>query len=179
MCNNLDNVCLAVEQLKDIVAPKFNFIFTTVGLSQSLRKYISEYSHLPINWHWSLISLIPSIRGWLMPGVRYENLYELRAAFEKISMLAGKTITASWTLIKGVNDREKDAVMIAKFLNNRPFTLKLMALVDGSFDDVVTTDQDVEEFKKICLDAGVTIPIRIKKIFGKNIASGCGNVATT
>lgn len=178
---NMKNSCLAAEQLLGIKRPEISIIFTSVGTSESLREYLRDYIHLPrIRHYFSVNSLDTIVRAWLMPGTKDENLEELRNLYQEIAIKTGKPITASWVVIKGLNDRQEDAEMIASYFNDRPFEIKLMALVDGSLENYPkTTKEDVLEFQNKLLKAGVNIPIRIREILGKNIESGCGNTYNT
>ena len=79
--------------------------------------------------------------------------------------------------MKGINNSQEDAEQIAYTFNNRDaFEIKLMPLVKDSLrEENNTTNEDVDEFYRKLLSAGVNIPIRIRQILGKNIESGCGN----
>lgn len=174
---NMENCCLAAEQLLKIKRPEISIIFTSTGTADSLKQYLNDYSHLKrIRHYFSLNSLDETVRTWLMPGTKSEKIKKLLALYEKIAIVTKKIVTVSWVVIKGLNDREEDAKMIAKHLNGRPFDLKLMALVKGSLEGHPdTTKEDMVEFQNKLLAAGVNIPIRVREILGTNIESGCGN----
>jgi 23S rRNA (adenine2503-C2)-methyltransferase len=178
---NIDNSCAAIKQLLNVFKPKISFILTSVGTEASLKRFIEKYIRLPrIKHHWSVNSLNPDTRHWLMPGTAEEDLRVLRDLYQAIATVTDTRITVSWIVINGVNNQEEDAVQLAKFFNDRPFEIKLMALVKNSLEGVKnTSNRDVEMFHRKLIKAGLNIPIRIRKIHGSNIFSGCGNTITT
>lgn len=171
---NLESCAEAIRQISGIKKPEVSFIITSVGKVESLERFVFNYLDLPRTKHyWSVISLIPEVREKLMPGTKDQSLEKTRDLYEIIARNTGQKITVSWTVIKGVNDRQEDAEMLAKFFGGRPFEIKLMALCEGSLPGVSTSDEDVELFGQ-CLRE-LNVPFRIRKILGKNIQSGCGN----
>lgn len=178
---NLDNCCEAIRQMSLGDDLKKSFIITSTGDVKSLMDYIEKYINLPnVRHHWSVNSLVDSIRKILMPGRPTRKMELMRDLYEIIAYKTKRPVTASIIVIKGVTDTEDDARRIAEFFNDRPFEIKLMALTKDSLRGIEnTTEKDVENFLKKLLAAGVNIPIRIRKIWGSSILSGCGNCIAT
>jgi adenine C2-methylase RlmN of 23S rRNA A2503 and tRNA A37 len=178
---NLENTVQSILQMAKIEHPKLSFVLTSVGSESSLRRFLRllrKFTVLKDVYHyWSVNSLVKETREKHMPGANQgQDLTKMRDLYQMIAERTDKEVTASWIVIKGVTDRPEDAKTIAEFFNGRPFKLKIMALVDGSLKDAKeVTDDDAEAFKQLCIASGVTIPIRVKPIFGSDIESGCGN----
>ncbi|MEI7890428.1 MAG: response regulator [bacterium] len=174
---NLKNCCEAIKKLMKIKKPQFSFILTTIGTEESLNEFKEKYLDLPrVRHYWSVNSLVPETREWLMPGTIGHSLEKMRELYEQIVENTNSRVTISWIVIHNITDRAEDAEMIASFFNNRPFEIKLMCLVKGSLVSAPNTSMNhVEKFKEKLQKANVNIPIRIREILGTEIYSGCGN----
>ena len=168
------NCCKVFRKLSMIEQPNVGFNFTSIGSVDSLKKYITNYIHLPGTSHyWSKDTLDPKKTKWLRPGMLDDSQEEMRDLYEYIAKVTKIPVTISWVLIRGFNDQPEDVRMIADFFRGRPFEIKLMALVKGSlsgFKD--TTAGDLQRFKKQLDEVGV--PARIRAIWGTKIHAQCG-----
>lgn len=169
---NPKNTFQAIDLLSRQQGLDLSYIITTTGSVKNLAIFREEYSHLPVTFYWSVITLKQDLRPWLMPGVS-QALVELRDAFQQTAELTKTTITASWTLIKGMNDGDDDIDDIVEYFKNRPFEIKIMALEDGTLVGAEkTTEADVDRFMEKLRAKG--IPCRKREIVGGKIKAGCG-----
>ncbi len=176
LVNNLGCCAKMILKLSKIEKPLVSFIITSVGREDRLREYLEKYITLPrVTMYWSVNSLDKKIRDTLMPGTRGQSLDRMANLYEKIAEATGQKVTASWALFRGVNDSLREAKRIVSFFKDRPlFKIKLMAGCPENLPDVPNTrDEDVVKFEQMLLDAGLE-QVRIRKIFGNNGYSGCG-----
>lgn len=171
--SNLDNCCQAVELIAGLKKLDLAFIMTTIGHEKNLERFLKEYSHLPIAFYWSVNFLDPAKRAELMPATQSQSLARLRDIFQKIAEKTGKTVTASWILIKDRNDAESDVDQLKNYFYGRPFEIKVMGLEEESLFGVPkTTAQDIDRFVEMLNKAG--LPCRKREIVGGRIKAGCG-----
>lgn len=177
MVFNLDNCCEAIKIISQIYAGRegLSTTITSVGSESAIKRYIEKYISLPrVTHYWSLNSLDAKIRGQIMPFTKTHNLENIRDLYQQISEKTDGAITISWILIKGKTDQDQDVEGLRKFLQGRPFKVKVMALVDGSMPgEQIVNEEDVDDFIDRLASAGV--PCRKRKILGNKIFSGCGN----
>jgi adenine C2-methylase RlmN of 23S rRNA A2503 and tRNA A37 len=171
---NWRNSCDAIGQIAKIELPKISFILTSIGMESALRNFLEFYINIPrVRHYWSVNSLVPGIRGKLMPGTIGQSLFRVRALYQEIAKRTGEAVTISWIVIRGKTDSAKDAEMLSAFLKDRPFRVKLMALSPGSLTEETCSSQDVKNFSRKLDDLGVNV--RIREILGADICSGCGS----
>lgn len=176
LVNNLDNCLAAVKQLERI--RKTSFIITSVGSEAALQKYLDlclkpRYSRR-IKHYWSVNSLDPETRDWLMPGTKGQSLEKMRDLYERIANESGRSVTASFALFEGVNNTPADVRRTARFFADWPFGIKLMAGCPGSLSGSPDISiEGVEKFREKLIRAGVE-DVRVREIHGIDGNSGCG-----
>lgn len=170
--SNLDNSCAAIRRLSTSGIGLSPFIITTIGNQKNLSRFLREYGDLPINFYWSLNFLDEKKRAEFMPGTKGQSLGKLRDTFHEIAKKNRRIITISWVLMKGINDKEEDALALKDFLGNGPFEVKLMPLEPNSLPGVETSQSDMERFTGWLQK--LRIPFRKRFIVGGRIMAGCG-----
>lgn len=176
--SNLANSCEAVKRLRAIKGLDLSFIMTTIGHERNLRRFLEEYSDLPIEFYWSVITTNRDTRNWLMPTAARQSLEGLRDVFQEIAKKTGKKVTASFSIIDGLNNRPEDVEAIARLLAGRPFRLKFMALRPGSLGDYKgPTPESLEKFSdEVAQKTG--LECRVRRIVGGKVGGGCGEAVS-
>jgi len=175
---NLRNCCRAIEVLSRVKGIESEFIITTVGLANGLRKFRAEHIHLPVTFYWSVVYTNDGDRRLWMPGLKKETLAEQRDELQRIAIITGRQITASQFIREGINDRDEDAhhlrLLIGgrMFPDGRPiFTVKLQPYVRNGVQ--MTSDEVVARYGRKLDEVG--LEYRIRPIIGIARRGGCGD----
>ncbi len=82
-----------------------------------------------------------------------------------------------YTLLKGINDSDKDAIELSRKLRGIPCKINLLPYNESSQLPFESPNKDrLLAFQKILLDAHYTVFIRTSR--GTDISAACGQLAT-
>lgn len=172
---NYDAVITALNNMIDDNA--LNFSRRKVTLSTSgLVPFIERLGKdSPVNLAVSLNAGDDETRNRIMPVNKTYNLKSLIAACKEFPLPNRRMITFEYILIKGVNDRNEDALKVAKLLRGLRAKINLIPLNPGpelemrapSWDDMV-------RFQDILAENNYTVIIRKSK--GQDILAACGQL---
>lgn len=114
-------------------------------------------------------------RSLLMPVNRTAPLRDLKKALEKFPLSRRGCFLFEYILIKGLNDSEKDAIELARYIKPLPVRLNLIPYnpVDG-FDFESPCDDEMKRFSDVLTANGVFVIKRWSK--GRSVAAGCGQL---
>ena len=175
--NNLDHVLDSLSILTnhkglDVAARKITV--STCGIVPKLRE-LGEKS--TVNLAVSLHAITDSIRSSLMPVNQRYNIDELLEACRTYPMQKRKRIMFEYTLLKGINDSDMDARMLARKLKDIPCKINLLSYNECATLPYKSPDKKrIFSFQKILLDAHYTVFIRSSR--GTDISAACGQLAT-
>ena len=174
---NFDNVICAINILMDDFAyglSKRRVTVSTAGVIPAMGR-LSEISDVRLAV--SLHAPNDELRDQLVPLNKKYPLKELRTActqfLEKQS--ARSRITFEYVMLAGVNDSEKHAHELVKYLKGIPALLNLIPFnpFEGSGYETTSNNQ-VNRFGDIVMKAGITTVIRRTR--GDDINAACGQL---
>ncbi|TKB11138.1 23S rRNA (adenine(2503)-C(2))-methyltransferase RlmN [Desulforhopalus sp. IMCC35007] len=175
--NNLDNVIDSLEILTnqkglDVAARKITV--STCGIVHKLNE-LGEKS--TVNLAISLHAITDTVRSSLMPVNKRYGVEELLEACRTYPMQKRKRIMFEYTLLKGINDSDMDARMLARKLRDIPCKINLLSYNECPDLPYKSPDKKrILEFQKILLDANYSVFIRSSR--GTDISAACGQLAT-
>lgn len=176
--DNLDNTLKAIEILGSAEGLQFShrrLTVSTCGLVDKLTGLgdVTKRFRLAV----SLNAADDETRTRLMPVNRKYPISRLLDACRAISLRNRERITFEYVLLKGVNDRRKDAKALVKLFHG--FKVKINLIPFNEADGIPFERPDesaVLAFQKVLLDAHMTAIIRGSR--GDDISAACGQLAT-
>ena len=149
------------------------FGFSTVGIAEGICELCSTEWVSKVKLQLSLHAWPPEKRVSIIPA---EKVYPIKIALQEslvFSQKTGSKVFLSYTVLKGFNDSESDAMGIAKLVLSGPFCLKVCDYNPFPSAKYEPADnKTVEKFCRILKFEGVDY-YRFHSI-GTNIAVGCG-----
>jgi 23S rRNA (adenine2503-C2)-methyltransferase len=112
-----------------------------------------------------------------MPIAKKYPLKEIFKAVDDYIYKTGRRVMFEYLMIKGVNDRDNDALALVELLRRPLYLLNLIPYnpisAAGKFRPSDRTR--IEEFKKILETKGVSVTVRMS--FGGEISAACGQLS--
>ncbi len=114
-------------------------------------------------------------RSRLMPVNRRYSMQELKSALSRFPLEKKGCFLLEYILIKGVNDSETHARLLAEYIDPLPVRLNLIPLnpVDGFAHDP-PDDGDMHRFAQILMNRGIFVVKRWSR--GRSVSAGCGQL---
>ena len=145
---------------------------STAGLASRMK----DVAPLGVNLAISLNATTDAQRAQLMPAVnKMASLRTLLLACRRYPLAPNRRLTFEYVLLAGVNDREADAMRLAKLI--RGITCKVNLIPFNPFPGSAfrrPSDRDVLSFQSIVRDAGIDVFIR--KSRGRDVLGACGQL---
>ncbi len=175
----LANYDAVVKAIGNMVAEDgMNFSHRKVTLSTcGLVPRMSDLGRdVTVNLAVSLNAADNDIRSSLMPVNRKYPLPELMRACKDFPLPNRRMITFEYILIRGVNDREEDALKLVKLLQGTRAKINLITLnPHSSLDFSPPSLEEVLRFQEILISHNYTAMIRKSK--GQDISAACGQLS--
>ena len=143
---------------------------STVGNPHALQRLLSTYPTLPLAL--SVHAADPHLRSRLMPANRkwpLTQVLQVVRSFPRIKLLV------QYTLLAGVNDTERDALLLAELLQGIPAKINLI-VYNPIKDSQFTPSPQMKHFQNLLFQQGRRAMIRFSK--GNDIAAACGQLWT-
>lgn len=174
--DNYQNVIAFLKRLSEKqglnMSPR-NFSLSTCGLVPQMITLAQE--GLPVNLTVSLHASSQNAREALMPVAKKYPLAQVVAAAKNYFEKTGRRVIFEYTLVKGINDKEEDAVSLAKLLKGFPNHVNLIRLSPVEEKDLkATSKEDAYKFQKNLTELNVSATIR--RQMGLDIAGACGQL---
>ncbi|MFA4999738.1 MAG: 23S rRNA (adenine(2503)-C(2))-methyltransferase RlmN [Patescibacteria group bacterium] len=148
---------------------------STAGLTDGIKRLAGE--KLQMNLAISLHAPDDALRQELMPIAKKYPLKEIFKAVDDYIHKTGRRVMFEYLMIKGVNDRDNDALALVELLHRPLYLLNLIPYnsigTAGKFKSSERTR--IEEFKKILETKGV--PVTVRMSFGGEISAACGQLS--
>lgn len=172
--NVLDSLSIMTEQ-KGLDLATRKITVSTCGIVPQMRDLgLASQVNLAISLH----SVKNTVRDQLMPINKRYPVEELLAACRTYPMPKRKRIMFEYTLLKGINDSDKDARLLARMLHDIPCKINLLAYNECPALPFQSPDKTrMLAFQKILIRAHYTVFIRSSR--GSDISAACGQLATT
>lgn len=173
---NYDNVMEAIRILND--KDGFNLgarhvSISTCGIIPAINQFADE--NLQVNLAISLHAADNAKRTKLMPINKTYPLEKLMRATEEYVKKTNRKVMFEYLLIDGVNDSKRDALKLAKLMNNNLYHVNLIKYHDtgGSFKP--SPQEKRTQFFDTLKKQGVSVTFRVS--FGEDILAACGQLA--
>ncbi|MDD8014020.1 MAG: 23S rRNA (adenine(2503)-C(2))-methyltransferase RlmN [Acidobacteriota bacterium] len=172
---NYNNLARALRIITDAdglnISPR-HVTVSTAGILENLKKLEADFPQVKIAF--SLNAPDPLLRAELMPISRRESLDSLLGYFREHKRR--QRITFEYVLLRGVNDSPAQARQLAKRLHGIPAKVNLIPYnANPRLPFRRPAEIDVEKFRAVLLDMGMTVITRWSK--GQEIRSACGQLA--
>ncbi len=175
----LDNYENTIKFLNIIHEPKGhntsyrNITLSTCGLVPKIYKLAEE--DIPITLSISLHSPFDEDRRKIMPIGNKYSVYDIIEACKYYNHKTKRRITIEYTLIEGVNDREKDLNELVKILKGMNCHINLIPLNPISESSQERPSKiNIERFERSLVKAN--IPVTIRREMGGDINASCGQL---
>ena len=150
-----------------------NFSLSTCGLvpmidklaEKKLQHTLSVSLHAPEN----------TMRSSMMPVNNAYPVEQLIAACRRYQQTTGRRISFEYSMVRGVNDSDQTAAMLAKLIRGMGAHVNLIPInpVDGS-PYSASDDANVRRFQQRLMDLGVNATVRRR--LGQDISAACGQL---
>lgn len=148
---------------------------STVGLAPQIRRFANE--GLKCKLALSLNATTNADRSRLMPINFQFPIDEILSATKHWTEKTGELVTLEYVLIRGVNDRTKDAERLCELMSNLSCKLNIIPFNEIADSNFQRPDADeIENFQKIMTRNHYVAPIRFSK--GNDITAACGQLRT-
>ena len=150
-----------------------NITISTCGLVPMIEKFGQDFPQ--VNLAISLHAPNNKIRNSMMPVNKSYPMETLIDACRKYTEATSRRVTFEYTLVKGVNDSENDALQLASVLKGMLCHVNLIPLNKVEETGLDTTDQKTAQaFRKTLENKG--IPATIRRELGDDIDGACGQL---
>ncbi|MDD4466710.1 MAG: 23S rRNA (adenine(2503)-C(2))-methyltransferase RlmN [Patescibacteria group bacterium] len=146
---------------------------STVGIPEEIKRLAGE--PLQLNLAVSLHFASDLQREHYMPIARKYSLEELMKAVSLYQKKAGRQVMFEYLMIRGINDSDNDAKLLAQLLSGRPLSMVNLIPYNPTGRFLPSTPERVREFKKSLEDLGLKVTKR--RSYGGDIAAACGQLA--
>lgn len=150
-----------------------NITVSTCGLIPSIMQFAIDFPQ--VNLAISLHSVFDEKRSVIMPINKKYPLKELIKTCREYTELTRRRITFEYTLIKGVNDSERDAHELSKLLKGMLCHVNLIPLNKVSESGLTTVNRNsARQFKGLLEMRGINATLR--RELGDDIDAACGQL---
>lgn len=150
-----------------------NITLSTCGVVPQIYTLANE--ELAITLSISLHSPYDEDRKKIMPISNKYSIQDIMKACEYYINKTNRRITIEYTLIEGVNDRQKDLDELIRILKGMNCHVNLIPLNPiKEFDQERTSKTNIKRFEKVLSKAN--IPVSIRREMGGDISASCGQL---
>ena len=150
-----------------------NFSLSTCGLVPMIDKLAEKKLQLTLSV--SLHAPENTMRSSMMPVNNAYPVEQLIAACRRYQQTTGRRISFEYSMVRGVNDSDQTAAMLAKLIRGMGAHVNLIPInpVDGS-PYSASGDANVRRFQQRLMDLGVNATVRRR--LGQDISAACGQL---
>ena len=173
---NLQNVLAALTEASSPeglgISPR-RITISTVGIPESIEKLsaLNTRYNLAVSLH----APNDELRTKLVPVNKNIGIQRVLDSADEYFEVSGRRLTFEYVLLAGLNDQPEHAQELARLLKRRSVLLNVIPYnpVDG-LPYSTPSSTAITQFRKILMDAGVTIQFRQRK--GDKINAACGQL---
>lgn len=144
---------------------------STAGVIPGIKRLAGE--KLQINLAISLHASNDNTRRDIMPIAKQYTIKETLKAVDDYIRKTSRRVMFEYLMIKDVNDRNEDALELAKIMDKPLYMINLIPYnPTGQFK--ASSRKRIEQFKKVLETEGVPVTIRLS--FGQSILAACGQL---
>ena len=150
-----------------------NFSLSTCGRVPMIDKLAEK--KLQLTRSVSLHAPENTMRSSMMPVNNAYPVEQLIAACRRYQQTTGRRISFEYSMVRGVNDSDQTAAMLAKLIRGMGAHVNLIPInpVDGS-PYSASDDANVRRFQQRLMDLGVNATVRRR--LGQDISAACGQL---
>ena len=150
-----------------------NFSLSTCGLVPMIDKLAEKKLQLTLSV--SLHAPENTMRSSMMPVNNAYPVEQLIAACRRYQQTTGRRISFEYSMVRGVNDSDQTAAMLAKLIRGMGAHVNLIPInpADGS-PYSASDDANVRRFQQRLMDLGVNATVRRR--LGQDISAACGQL---
>ena len=150
-----------------------NFSLSTCGLVPMIDKLAEKKLQLTLSV--SLHAPENTMRSSMMPVNDAYPVEQLIDACRRYQQTTGRRISFEYSMVRGVNDSDQTAAMLAKLIRGMGAHVNLIPInpVDGS-PYSASDDANVRRFQQRLMDLGVNATVRRR--LGQDISAACGQL---
>ena len=150
-----------------------NFSLSTCGLVPMIDKLAEKKLQLTLSV--SLHAPENTMRSSMMPVNNAYPVEQLIAACRRYQQTTGRRISFEYSMVRGVNDSDQTAAMLAKLIRGMGAHVNLIPInpVDGS-PYSASDNANVRRFQQRLMDLGVNATVRRR--LGQDISAACGQL---
>lgn len=174
--DNYDNIINFIKIINDAKGLAIGARHITVSTCGLVPK-IEEFSQFPlqVNLALSLHGATNEVRDKLMPVNKVYNIDTVIAAIKKYILKTNRRVTIEYVMLNMVNDKDTDALELAKLLKNMNVYVNLIPYNETSHIDFnKSSKKRIDNFYNILKSNGINVTVR--KEFGGNIKAACGQL---
>jgi len=171
--DNIINFIKIINEPKGLAIGARHITVSTCGLVPKIK----EFSELPwqVNLALSLHAPNDEVRNKLMPVNKVYNVDMVIAAIKDYIAKTNRRVTIEYVMLNMVNDKEEDALELAKLLNKMNVYVNLIPYNETSHIDFKKSGKDnVFKFYNILKSKGINVTVR--REFGSKIKAACGQL---
>lgn len=173
---NYDNVIRTIRILTDKEGPQFSKRRITISTCGILPRLDTLWKDTDTALAVSLNAPSNEVREKIMPVSRKYPLEDLIAALKAHQLPNRRRITIEYVLIKGINDRIRDARELIRILHGLKVKVNLIPFNPWPGCDLEAPDPEaVLAFEEVLRDSPYAVMLRKEK--GKDILAACGQLA--
>jgi len=173
---NYDNVLQAIRIMNDqhgLSIGARHISISTAGIIPGIHKLITE--DLPVNLALSLHAADDDLRKKLMPVACQYSLADVFSATDEFIEKTNRKVMLEYLMIRGVNDRLRDADNLIKLLAGRRLYMVNLIRYNQTGIYRASDMSTVKKFQDYLHNHGVHVTTRYR--FGTDIDAACGQLA--
>ncbi len=172
--DNYDNIMDFIKIINDAKGLAIGARHITVSTCGLVPK-IKEFSEVPlqVNLALSLHGATDEVRNKIMPINKAYNLDMVIGAIKEYILKTNRRVTIEYVMLEGINDREIDAINLAKLLRGMNVYVNLIPYNETNNIEFKKS-KNIDTFYKKLKDLKLNVTIR--KEFGGTIKAACGQL---
>jgi len=147
---------------------------STIGIMSGIDKLAEE--NLQVGLAISLHAPNNELRKKLVPTAGPDSVEEIIEASRRYFKKTGRRVTFEYALMEGINDSPEIAAELARLLHGNGTHVNLIPINPTAGNFKRPTQDNVNEFEQILINAGVNCTVRVEK--GTEISAACGQLRT-
>ncbi len=171
--DNVINFLNIINDPKGLAIGSRHITLSTCGIVPK----INEFSNFKLQVNLAISLHAPSdlIRNKLMPINKVYNLEKLMTSLNNYIKKTNRRVTFEYILLENINDREKDAIELAKLIRGMNAYVNLIPYNETSNIEFKRTSTiQIMKFYDILKKNKINVTIR--REFGSNISAACGQL---
>ncbi|MBF0446862.1 MAG: 23S rRNA (adenine(2503)-C(2))-methyltransferase RlmN [Magnetococcales bacterium] len=172
---NYDAVVKAVRIIMDGAGLGIGTRKVTLSTSGIVPKMVQAGYDLGVNLAISLHSVRNEVRDVLVPINKKYNLAALRKGAREYPLKGNRTITWEYVMLDGVNDSERDAEELVRYLKGIPSKVNLIPFNPWPGTPYRATPREkINLFQNVLCNSGLVTVVRERR--GEDILAACGQL---